>query len=1209
MEELFGLSMNVLMMVVLAIFLAAMSVVAVLAGRNRIMLKMGLRPIPRRLGQTVLIIIGVMLSTVIISAAFGTGDTLSFSIRSEVLEGLKTIDELVIPARAKADDSFGSAPYVPYRRFEELQAELADFGEIDGLMPQIGESVPAVNLRTSQSEGAMRVAGVAPELLEGFETFKLTSGEDVRLDDLLDGEAYINDEAAEELDAVAGDELRLFIDGQTPTFKVKGVLENGGLAGRDSTLILPLARVQRVLGRAGEINSIVVSNRGGIREGAELSKQVTRRLRVFYTDSGVASQLKGLLNQEEVLNALEEREESLPEHMQKDVSQLRNELRGAELSDDLISLLADEDIVDVVFDVLEENELREVDREARTLFDDLVEFRVIEFKRRGLEFADDLGSEVTTFFMVFSLFSISVGILLIFLIFVMLASARRSEMGMARAVGAKRRHLVQMFTFEGTAYSVVSAAVGVALGLAISAGMMVIINRLIASFEDDPFRLSIHFEPRTVIVAYCVGMIITFATVAVSSYRVSRLNIVTAVRGLPEAIVLSGQASLSQRLLLVGRAVVRPFIFLWRAIRYLLRLSVGRSLRNLGLAALSAIPPVWVFGIAVALVRFSWPYVLRGWLLLLLGALVTYWGFSVLERLSVFTGGVSLMILGLGLMLRVLAVRRRMPLGAFGVLILLGGAALLAIGFVETSVLTIIIAVVSILIGASMAAPFVVGGVATRPDVIDRLAYTFLGAVMLVFWALPSDAFLNVTEDLQGDFDMMFVSGIFMVSAAVWTVMYNADLLLRALTFATARFGQLRPVLVTAVAYPMSNKFRTGLTLAMFSLVIFALMVMSILSEIFGSQFADAETVTGGWDIEAQVNPKTPIEDIRRNIEDEPGLHVVDFEAIGGYTWMGLQARQIEGESQKWEGQAVRAASDEFLRASDYKFKLIAEGYGTTGEQVWQALISDPSLAVVGGNMVSSSEGSDPEDFDPWLEEPFYKDEKMSAVDVEVRERRTGAVVQLKVIGVLDRILENSQTMIVSKSILDDAIPFPVPITHYRFRVAEGVDAKGVARSMEASFLEHGMDTDVLEEKLEKEAAAAKTFFRLFIGFMALGLLVGVAALGVVSTRAVVERRQQIGVLRAIGYRRRMIQLSFLLESSFIALLGILIGTTLGIVLGWQAYSDIKEDAGLETLRFSIPWIQIGVILAVTYAAALLATYLPARHASRIYPAEALRYE
>ncbi len=248
MEEIFGLSMNVLMMVVLAIFLAAMAVLTVLAVRNRIMLKMGLRPIPRRLGQTVLIIVGVMLSTVIISAAFGTGDTISFSIRSQVLERLKTIDEVIIPARAKADDSFGSAPYVPYRRFKDLQAELADFDEIDGLAPQIGESVPAVNLRTSQSEGFMRVVGVATDLLEGFGTFTLTSGEDVRLDDLLDDEAYINDKAAEELEAVAGDELRLFIDGQTQTFNVKGMVERGGLAGRDSTLILPLARAQRLFG-------------------------------------------------------------------------------------------------------------------------------------------------------------------------------------------------------------------------------------------------------------------------------------------------------------------------------------------------------------------------------------------------------------------------------------------------------------------------------------------------------------------------------------------------------------------------------------------------------------------------------------------------------------------------------------------------------------------------------------------------------------------------------------------------------------------------------------------------------------------------------------------------------------------------------------------------------------------------------------------------
>ena len=121
--------------------------------------------------------------------------------------------------------------------------------------------------------------------------------------------------------------------------------------------------------------------------------------------------------------------------------------------------------------------------------------------------------------------------------------------------------------------------------------------------------------------------------------------------------------------------------------------------------------------------------------------------------------------------------------------------------------------------------------------------------------------------------------------------------------------------------------------------------------------------------------------------------------------------------------------------------------------------------------------------------------------------------------------------------------------------------------------------------------------------------MVGIAALGVVSTRAVVERRQQIGVMRAIGYRSRMVQLSFLIEFSFIALLGIAIGVSLGLILSHHAIADIRAEEAEENLRYTVPWLQIAVIVAVTYIFSLLATYLPARGASRIYPAEALRYE
>ncbi|MCI0789319.1 MAG: hypothetical protein J4N88_07040, partial [Chloroflexi bacterium] len=81
MEELFGVSMDIIMAVLLAVFLPVIAVVAFMAWRNPVMLKLGLRNIPRRKSQTALIIVGIMMSTLIMAAAFGTGDSITYSIR------------------------------------------------------------------------------------------------------------------------------------------------------------------------------------------------------------------------------------------------------------------------------------------------------------------------------------------------------------------------------------------------------------------------------------------------------------------------------------------------------------------------------------------------------------------------------------------------------------------------------------------------------------------------------------------------------------------------------------------------------------------------------------------------------------------------------------------------------------------------------------------------------------------------------------------------------------------------------------------------------------------------------------------------------------------------------------------------------------------------------------------------------------------------
>ena len=199
--------------------------------------------------------------------------------------------------------------------------------------------------------------------------------------------------------------------------------------------------------------------------------------------------------------------------------------------------------------------------------------------------------------------------------------------------------------------------------------------------------------------------------------------------------------------------------------------------------------------------------------------------------------------------------------------------------------------------------------------------------------------------------------------------------------------------------------------------------------------------------------------------------------------------------------------------------------------------------------------------------------------------------------------------MLVSKKTIDNVSNYPLSVDRYRFKLSDNADTESIVKDLEATFRDHGMQAYLLSDAFNEGLGIFKAFLNIFIGFMALGLVVGVAALGVVSTRAVVERRQQIGVLRAIGYKGFMIQLSFLIESSFIAILGTLIGLGLGLILSYSAILDIRSEQPEENIQWVVPWMQIMVIVTITYLSSLLATYLPARQASKIYPAEALRYE
>ena len=126
---------------------------------------------------------------------------------------------------------------------------------------------------------------------------------------------------------------------------------------------------------------------------------------------------------------------------------------------------------------------------------------------------------------------------------------------------------------------------------------------------------------------------------------------------------------------------------------------------------------------------------------------------------------------------------------------------------------------------------------------------------------------------------------------------------------------------------------------------------------------------------------------------------------------------------------------------------------------------------------------------------------------------------------------------------------------------------------------------------------------------MALGLVVGIATLGVISFRAVVERLQQIGMVRAIGYQRGMVAASFLIESTMITVTGVVSGAALGLLLSWQVLGNQDFSGSTASQPFLIPWMKIAVFMVIAIGASLLMAYIPASQAARLPIAEALCYE
>jgi putative ABC transport system permease protein len=507
---------------------------------------------------------------------------------------------------------------------------------------------------------------------------------------------------------------------------------------------------------------------------------------------------------------------------------------------------------------------------------------------------------------------------------------------------------------------------------------------------------------------------------------------------------------------------------------------------------------------------------------------------------------------------------RTLVLGAVG--ILLGGAAAI-LGFAQESAIPLVLGVPVIAFSAS---PLL------RRMLPERTARILVSGTVLA-WGLAA---YPLFPDIMGASDMVVfvVQGVVLTAGAVAL----ASSLDRVWTFAIELLGRggrgLAPRL--GIAYPLARRFRTSMLLGMFSLVIFTVTILtSVTAAMERNTDATAAQLAGGFDILLDANPASPIDADALAGRD-------DVKAVAGLTrgTASFEAPHLDAP-RDWP---VSGFDTDLLEVGPPGLFSRDGRYASDGD-VYRAVLDDPTLAIVPENFLVA--GID-----------------IGAVaigDTVTVIEPSGHARELTVAG-LSPADQDGNGALISRELSAILLGSEDIVTRSYVAVTPGSDPGVVAAALNARFLERGADAQTFATVGARAVGQLTGFITLMQGFLGLGLLVGIAGLGVVMVRAVRERRHEIGMLRAMGFRAGLVRAAMLSEAGLIAVQGTVIGALLGLATTRQILTG-SESFGDAGMPFVVPWGGLLLILALPLAASLAATAWPAARAAAIRPAIALR--
>ncbi|MCR2763202.1 FtsX-like permease family protein [Microbacterium sp. zg.B48] len=144
-------------------------------------------------------------------------------------------------------------------------------------------------------------------------------------------------------------------------------------------------------------------------------------------------------------------------------------------------------------------------------------------------------------------------------------------------------------------------------------------------------------------------------------------------------------------------------------------------------------------------------------------------------------------------------------------------------------------------------------------------------------------------------------------------------------------------------------------------------------------------------------------------------------------------------------------------------------------------------------------------------------------------------------------------------------------------------------------------------------AAIIDTFSAVMMGLVAVSAVIAGVGLVNLLTIGIVQRRRELGLLRALGVSTGQVRLMVLLEAAHITIAAVATGLVLGTAYGWAGAQSLLGSVAMPPawqaptfVAPAIPWAPVAIIVVATAVLTLVAAVVPTRLATRVAPVEAL---